>query len=77
MPVCFLQSLKISERIDNKEAHQGKSLEGLRYFGKKIPAKNEISGFKRDLHLFLQRDFLIFAFECLISTRGSKPKQGA
>jgi len=34
------------------------------FFEKKIPAKNEISGFRRDLHLFLQRDFLIFAFGC-------------
>ena len=76
MPVCFIQSLKISEQIDNKEALQGKSLEGLRYFGKKIPAENEISGFRRGLHLFLQRDFLIFAFECPVSTRGSNPKQG-
>ena len=43
---------------------------------KKIPAKNEISGFKRDSYSFLQRDFLIFAFECPVSTRESPPEQG-
>lgn len=44
---------------------------------KKIPAKNEISGFKRDSYSFLQCDFLISSFECPTSTRIRPLNRGA